>query len=81
MERNMQIFRKNMWNSLLTITWITGHSSLGILINLNSCVYSYNEALRNDRGERRNFTSKAGIEFVINNEGSTLLMSRGRRPE
>lgn len=26
-------------------------------------------------------TSKAGIEFVKNNDGSTLLISRRRRPE
>jgi len=29
----------------------------------------------------RNYTSKEGIEFVKNNDGSTLRTSRGRRPE
>jgi len=70
-----------MWNSLLTITWITGPSSVGIFINLNSLRLSIQRGIKKLYGGRRNFTSKEGIEFVINNEGSTLRMSRGRRPE
>jgi hypothetical protein len=29
----------------------------------------------------KNYTNKEGIEFVKNNDGSTLRTSRGRRPE